>query len=133
MTERHQPGPTPQIAARVARLHRARTALRPAHFLLNMHYRYSRKKYTPAIIQMINNPQIIEEVRPLTSKIPMLKRIAPIVRTRSFFAAIKIHQQYLFLITPLSALSLFNYEDSIKNPIVPGIKTLLNSFAPTPC
>ncbi len=43
-------------------------------------------------MQTINNPQIIEEVRPLTSKTPMLKIIVPIVRTRSFFIAMLLHQ-----------------------------------------
>ena len=67
---------------------------------------------------MINSPQMIEEVRPLTTKIPMLKRIAPIVRIRLFFTATTIHHRYQFLIIPLSALSLFNNEDSIRNRIV---------------
>jgi hypothetical protein len=67
-------------------------------FFLDTHHRYSMKKYRPAIIQTINNPHMIEEVSPLTSKIPTLNRTAPIVRTRSFFTATALH-----LISPLYA------------------------------
>jgi hypothetical protein len=70
-------------------------ATRPAFSLLDTLYRYIMKKYTPAIIQMINNPQIMDEVRMLTSKIPTLNSIAPIVRIRSFFIATTLHQQLL--------------------------------------
>jgi hypothetical protein len=69
-------------------------ASQPAFSPLNAHYRYNRKKYTPAIIQMINKPQMREEVRPLTSKIPILKRIVPIVSVRSFFIAKSLHQSH---------------------------------------
>ena len=50
------------------------------------------------MIQMINNPQIMDEVRLLTSKIPTLNRIAPIVRSRSFFTATGFHQQLRSLV-----------------------------------
>jgi hypothetical protein len=70
-------------------------ATRPAFSLLDTLYRYIMKKYTPAIIQITNNPQMRKEVRPLTSKTPMLKRIAPIVRIRSFFIATTLHRQLL--------------------------------------
>jgi hypothetical protein len=49
-------------------------------------------------MQTINNPQMIDEVRPLTSKMPMLNRIVPTVRTRSFFMTTIFHQQLLFSI-----------------------------------
>ena len=39
-------------------------------------------------MQMINNPQIMVEVRLLTSNMPALKRIVPMVRIREFFIAI---------------------------------------------
>jgi len=59
---------------------------------INPCHRYNRKKYTPATIQMINNPQIMDEVRMPASKIPTLSSIAPIVRIRSFFTATVLHQ-----------------------------------------
>jgi hypothetical protein len=42
---------------------------------------------------MINNPHRMDEVRKLTSKIPTLNSIAPMVRIRSFFIATALHQQ----------------------------------------
>lgn len=47
------------------------------------------------MIQMINNPHMIEDVRPLTSKMPTLNRIVPIVRIRSFFSATTLHLQFV--------------------------------------
>ncbi len=44
-------------------------------------------------MQMINNPQIMVEVRLLTSNMPALKRIVPMVRIRKFFIATALHQQ----------------------------------------
>jgi hypothetical protein len=41
-------------------------------------------------MQMIRSPQIIEEVRALTRRIPTLNRIVPIVRICEFFIAINI-------------------------------------------
>lgn len=52
------------------------------------HYRYNKKKYNAATMQMINNPRKMDEIRALTSKMAMLKRIVPIVRIRLFFDAI---------------------------------------------
>ncbi len=79
-------------------LHASYTALSLSHLIherlhFQCNYRYNRKKYTPATMQMINKPQIMVEVRLLTSNMPALKRIVPMVRIRKFFIATALHQQ----------------------------------------
>jgi hypothetical protein len=55
-------------------------------------YRYSRKKYTMAMIQMVKRPQTRDEdVRKLSTRTPMLSAIAPKVRARLCFTGTSSH------------------------------------------
>ena len=62
-------------------------------------------------MQVINRPQIMEEIKLLTSRMPTINRIVPIVRIRSFLVAI-IHS-----LLPVSVLSLFNIWARVKETI----------------